>query len=184
MSKRRIADASPPHVHGDCSYRPGVCGRHLPLWSGPTNMRQPGSQSKLLRVKTNVVPSHIKVLHGTILQVCVETCSHGKIGLCLGSIYPGRVQAHQGKGGKWPKYKWLGGAKDTQHGCQTTHIWWPPSAMHCSTHERQLACNPMPKTQTRCKKNATQRLPKRWQSTNWVDIATITHLNHDTSNIC
>lgn len=37
------------------------------MWYRPTNMRQAGSQTKLLHVKANVVPSHLRVSHGTIL---------------------------------------------------------------------------------------------------------------------
>jgi hypothetical protein len=96
MLRRRIADVNPLHVHGDCSYR-GAYNHHLPLWYRPTNMRQAGSQTKLLHVKANVVPSHLRVLHGTILLICAKTCSPRKIGLCLGSRHLGRIQAHQGK---------------------------------------------------------------------------------------
>ena len=94
--RRWIADVSPPHVHGDCSYQ-GAYSRHLPLWSRPTNMRQARSQTKLMHVKANVVPSHLRVSHGTILPVYAKTRSPGNISLCLGSKHLGRIQAYQGK---------------------------------------------------------------------------------------
>lgn len=50
MLRRRIADVSFLHVYGNCSYH-GVVGHHLPLWSRPTNMRQPKTQTKLMLVK-------------------------------------------------------------------------------------------------------------------------------------
>ena len=122
-----------PHGHGDCSYR-RACGRHLPLWSGPTNMRQPGSQSKLLHVKANVVPSHIRVLHGTILNVCAKTRSLGKIGLCLDSRHLGRVQAHQGKQEEMAKIKMA-------RGCQW-HPTWVLSHPHMVATLGSALCNP------------------------------------------
>ena len=58
-----------------------------------------------------------------------------------------------------------------------------PSEVHCATHERQPICNPMPKTQTRRPKTATQGLPKWWRSPDWVDMVTVTHANRVTPNI-
>ena len=149
--RRWIADVSPPHVHGDCSYQ-GAYSRHLPLWSRPTNMRQARSQTKLMHVKANVVPSHLRVSHGTILPVYAKTRSPGNINLCLGSKHLGRIQAYQGKIEEITKIQMARGGG----GCQATHIWWPPSAMHCATHENQPACNPMPKP-----KPDTQRTPPK-----------------------
>ena len=86
-------DASPPHVHGDCSYQ-GAYGCHLPVWSRSTNMRQPGSQTKFMHVKANVVHSHLKDLHETILPLYTKSSLLGINGLCLGSKHPRRVQTH------------------------------------------------------------------------------------------
>jgi hypothetical protein len=107
----------------------------------------------------------------------------GKFVLYLGSSHPRRVQAHQGKGEEMTKIHMAWGANDTRHWCQTTHIWQPPLLVHCATHKHQPACNPMPKIQTRDTRNATQRLPKWWWSTDRVDITTVTHLNQVISNI-
>jgi hypothetical protein len=41
----------------------------------------------------------------------------------------------------------------------TTPIRWPLAEVHCATHERQLVCNPMPKTQTQTPKTATEGYP-------------------------
>ena len=105
-------DVSPPHVNGDCNYH-GAYGRHLPLWSRPTNTRQPRSQTKLLHVKANVVPSHLRVSHGTILHVCAEACSLGRISSWLDNKHPGRVQAHQGKGEEMIEIQMVRGAPMT-----------------------------------------------------------------------
>lgn len=56
MLRRRIADVSSPHIYGDCSYH-GASGQHLPLWFRPTNMRQPRTQTKLMRVKAMMFPA-------------------------------------------------------------------------------------------------------------------------------
>ena len=95
----------------------------------------------------------------------------------------------KGKERKWPEYKCLIGCHwhlpwvhwhPTR--VPTTHIRWPPSEVHCATHERQSVCNPMPKTQTRRPKNATQRLPNWWRPPDWIDMVTVTHVNRVTSN--
>ena len=175
MLRRRIADVSPPHVHGDCSYR-GTYGRHLPLWSRSTNMRQPGSQTKFLRVKANVVPSHLRVLHETILPLYTKTRLLGKIRLCLGSRHPRRIQAHQGKGEKMTKIQMARGSPMTSDtGAKPrTH----------GGHPRQYIVQPMnsnplatlcPKPKPNTKRHP--KLPKRWRSTERVDIANVTHLN-------
>ena len=116
MLRRRIADVNPPHVHGNYNYR-GAYGCHLPLWSRPTNMKQPLSQTRLLHVKANLVPSHLRVLHVTILLVCVEIRSPGKISLYLGSKHPRRVQAHQGKEEEMTKIQMARGALMTPDTC-------------------------------------------------------------------
>ena len=51
----------------------------------------------------------------------------------------------------------------------TTHIRWPPSKVHCATHERQPVCNPMSKTQTRHPKTPPKGYPNGGQSPDWVD---------------
>ena len=45
---------------------------------------------------------------------------------------------------------------------------WTPTRLQPST---------VPETQTRHPKTTTQGLPKRWRSPDWVDMATVTHVN-------
>ena len=98
MLRRWIADVSPPHVHGDCSYQEAY-SHHLPLWSTPTSMRHARSQINIQCVKTNVVPSNPRISYGTIFPVCAKSRSPGKIGLCLGSKHPGEYKGYQNGGG-------------------------------------------------------------------------------------
>ena len=77
MLRRWIAGASPLHVHGNCHNRVAY-DRHLPLWSRPINMRQTWPQTKFVRVKTNVAPSHTRFCMGQYLLFVHKPVHLGK----------------------------------------------------------------------------------------------------------
>ena len=51
------------HVYGDCNFH-GAFGHYLPLWSRPTNIRQPKTPTKFLCVRA-------MMFHAT-LGFCIE----------------------------------------------------------------------------------------------------------------
>ena len=150
------------------------CGLDPQIWG------KQGHKTKLMHVKANVVPSHLRVSHGTILPVYAKTRSPGNISLCLGSKHLGRIQAYQGKIEEITKIQMARGGGGV------------PSHPHMVATLGNALCNPWKptrlqpyaQTQTRHTKNTTQRLPKWWWSTDRIDMATVTHVNQITSNIC
>jgi len=57
----------------------------------------------------------------------------------------------------------------------------PPTPIHCATHKQQPTTNPLPKIYAT--KNASQRLPKWWQSSEKIGKATVTPRNQVTLSI-
>ena len=116
MLKRRIADVSPPHVHGDCSYQ-GAYGRHLPLWSRPTNMRQPSWQTKFMRIKPMML--------------------HVNSGFCMEQYFMSMQKpVHMAKS----VYAWVA----TPHRRVQTHLgkWEEMAKIHMATTLASALCNP------------------------------------------
>ena len=140
-------------------------------------------------MKANVLASHL----GSVCNNTSFMCRNLFIWenrVDPGSRHPGGLQTHQRRRLEMSRRRVAGGChwhptwvQSQPRRVTTTRIRWPPSEVHCATHERQPVCNPMPKTQTRNPKTATQGLPEWWRSPNWVDMATVTHVNRVATNI-